>query len=221
MSRPSKPASVMELAILGLLMDDDLHGYELKKRLAELPGAGINVSFGSLYPALARLERAGSVSAVRQSGAVSPASPMTGALSGELAAFRSRGRTTEPTRERGRRGKKVYRITVPGRVRLTELLLDDTDDDRAFNLRVAFASHLEPEQRRTMLSTRREQLAERLRELSARPTPSKSDPFLLSLEEHDMASLNRDITWLDALLDSTIDDNEQGDVLNPTTTGGT
>src|SRR5580692_8888230 len=51
---------VLELAILGLLKEQDLHGYELKKRLAETLGpASTAVSFGSLYPALARLERAG------------------------------------------------------------------------------------------------------------------------------------------------------------------
>jgi DNA-binding PadR family transcriptional regulator len=56
---------VIDLAILGLLKEQDLHGYELRKRLAELPGARSGVvSFGSLYPALARLERLGLVKAV-------------------------------------------------------------------------------------------------------------------------------------------------------------
>ncbi|OWY59486.1 PadR family transcriptional regulator, partial [cyanobacterium TDX16] len=45
---------MIELAILGLLTDQDLHGYELKKRLSELLGVRSGVSFGSLYPALAR-----------------------------------------------------------------------------------------------------------------------------------------------------------------------
>jgi DNA-binding PadR family transcriptional regulator len=39
---------VLELAILGLLKEQELHGYELKKRLAETLGAGSGVSFGSL-----------------------------------------------------------------------------------------------------------------------------------------------------------------------------
>ena len=47
---------MLELAILGLLKEQELHGYELKKRLAETLGVGSGVSFGSLYPALARLE---------------------------------------------------------------------------------------------------------------------------------------------------------------------
>ena len=55
---------VIELAILGLLKEHDLHGYELRKRLGELPGGRSAISFGSLYPALARLERGGFVKVV-------------------------------------------------------------------------------------------------------------------------------------------------------------
>jgi uncharacterized cupin superfamily protein len=60
MSRRQKGA-VLELAILGVLKEQELHGYELKKRLTEVLGAFSSVSFGSLYPALARLEAAGAV----------------------------------------------------------------------------------------------------------------------------------------------------------------
>ncbi|MBV9661123.1 MAG: helix-turn-helix transcriptional regulator [Acidimicrobiales bacterium] len=61
---------MLELAILGLLKEQELHGYELKKRLAEELGFASGVSFGSLYPALARLEAAGAV------GAVEPVAPL-------------------------------------------------------------------------------------------------------------------------------------------------
>jgi DNA-binding PadR family transcriptional regulator len=50
---------VLELAILGLLKEQPLHGYELKKRLGDTLGFLWGVSYGSLYPALRRLERAG------------------------------------------------------------------------------------------------------------------------------------------------------------------
>ena len=52
---------MLELAILGLLKEQPLHGYELKKRLTDRLGPLSSVSFGSLYPALARLETAGAV----------------------------------------------------------------------------------------------------------------------------------------------------------------
>ena len=60
---------MLELAILGLLKEQELHGYQLKKRLADTLGAGSGVSFGSLYPALARLQAAGAVRVVEGSPA--------------------------------------------------------------------------------------------------------------------------------------------------------
>src|SRR5438128_10059761 len=88
--------TMLELAIVGVLKEQDLHGYELKKRLAETLGPLSSVSFGSLYPALARLEAAGAVEAVEVAGAlaVSPI-PMTGSIGGEVAALRP-PRTTGP-----------------------------------------------------------------------------------------------------------------------------
>ena len=49
---------MLELAILGLLKEQELHGYELKRRLTHTLGLLSSVSFGSLYPALSRLEAA-------------------------------------------------------------------------------------------------------------------------------------------------------------------
>ena len=57
-------SSVLEMAVLGLLKEQDMHGYELKKRLSDVFGLSSAVSFGSLYPALARLEAAGAVRVV-------------------------------------------------------------------------------------------------------------------------------------------------------------
>src|SRR3712207_2252424 len=103
---------MLELAILGLLKEQELHGYELKKRLGEALGPLSSVSFGSLYPALNRLEAAGAVKAVEANeGGVGAAAsiPMTGSLGGELAAYRARRAAV-----RGSRGKKVYGITERG-----------------------------------------------------------------------------------------------------------
>jgi hypothetical protein len=55
---------VLELAILGPLKEQPLHGYELKKRLGDTLGSLSGVSYGSLYPALRRLERAGAIEIV-------------------------------------------------------------------------------------------------------------------------------------------------------------
>src|ERR1700752_1922865 len=50
---------MLELAILGLLIESPMHGYELRKRLTGLLGAFRAFSYGSLYPALRRMQAEG------------------------------------------------------------------------------------------------------------------------------------------------------------------
>jgi DNA-binding PadR family transcriptional regulator len=50
---------VLEFAILGLLHEAPMHGYELRKRLHELLGAFRAFSYGTLYPTLRKLQRGG------------------------------------------------------------------------------------------------------------------------------------------------------------------
>jgi DNA-binding PadR family transcriptional regulator len=190
---------MIDLAILGLLTEQELHGYELKKRLGELLSSRASVSFGSLYPALARLEAQGCVKAVEQRTAPAP-TPMTGSLAGELAAFKARVRESGlvPTG----RGKKVYGITNHGRGRLVELLSDpDVSDDRAFTLRVAFARHLEPSARLELFERRRTELLGRRDDLRRR-SDRRVDRYLGALQERDADHLVHDLAWLDRLIES-------------------
>ena len=55
---------MLELAILGLLKERSMHGYQLSKRLTDSLGGFWRVSYGSLYPALKRMLRAGLVTEV-------------------------------------------------------------------------------------------------------------------------------------------------------------
>jgi DNA-binding PadR family transcriptional regulator len=193
---------VLELAILGLLKEQDLHGYELKKRLTDTLGSLSSVSFGSLYPALGRLERAGAVAAVEVAAEDAPPAPvpMTGSIAGELAAFRA---TRRPSRRSGR-SRKVYRITARGEEVFAELLAADnaaTDDDRLFNLRLAFARFLPPDDRVGLLERRRAYLVERLaRTRAARKTDRQRDLYSESLAERTTELTENDISWLDRLL---------------------
>ena len=191
---------MLELAILGLLKESELHGYELKKRLADTLGPFSSVSFGSLYPALARLEAAGAVKAVEAFGPSSgPVAPMTGSLTGELAAFRARRAST-----RGQRGKKVFGLTERGEALFEELLVADSgpEDERAFNLRLAFARYLPDDERLGMLERRRAQLIERLAKARAavRASRERLDAYSKSLMDHSTESAERDISWLDRLI---------------------
>jgi len=52
-------SGVLELAVLGLLHGNPMHGYELRKRLYTVLGAFRALSYGSLYPCLHELLAAG------------------------------------------------------------------------------------------------------------------------------------------------------------------
>jgi DNA-binding PadR family transcriptional regulator len=200
---------MFDLALLGLLTDQELHGYELKKRLADLFGGRSSISFGSLYPALARLEKQGAVKAVEQRTEV-PSAPMSGSLTGELAAFRARSRAVA-SRTRSGRGKKVYGITDLGRARLTELLVDpDVSDDRAFELKVALCRHLSPSDRVELFERRRAELGRRRDALRQRRRPSATnaasngrlDRYRRALLERDSTTIDHDLAWIDRLIES-------------------
>ncbi len=208
---------MLELAVLGLLEENDLHGYELRKRLGDLLGLRLAISFGSLYPALNRLEKAGLVKAVTSKPApTGPAAPMSGSLVGELAAFRAQRRAATGS-GRGTRGKKVYGITDAGRQRLIELLSDpDVSDDRDFPVRVAFCHNLSPTERLHLFERRRAELLRRAdHRRGTAGSDSRVNTYLRSLLERDTAALEADMAWLDRLIR---DERAAADTTSSTTT---
>jgi PadR family transcriptional regulator PadR len=50
--------------VLGILMDGDLYGYAILKRVGELSGGSLQWTDGMLYPLLHRLERLGYVTSL-------------------------------------------------------------------------------------------------------------------------------------------------------------
>ncbi len=56
----SQRTGVLELAVLGLLHETPMHGYELRKRLNSVLGAFRAFGYGSLYPCLKDLTGAAS-----------------------------------------------------------------------------------------------------------------------------------------------------------------
>lgn len=187
---------MLELAILGLLKEQPLHGYELKKRLGETLGSLWGISYGSLYPALRRLEHDGSIESVEPDVVPTPM-PATGSLDGDLAAARMR----RPVKS-SRRTRKAYRLTEDGDARFSQLLLDDDttgDDERTFALKLAFCSHLDAEARLELLTRRRSALADRLAR-ARRTSPGRGDRYTRSLFEHRTQSTQRDLEWIDALI---------------------
>jgi DNA-binding PadR family transcriptional regulator len=210
LTTPTIPGSggiMLELAVLGLLKEQPLHGYELKKRLGETLGFLWGVSYGSLYPALRRLEGAGAIEIVEPAPTAAALIP-TGSLTGDVAAAKLRsvaGRLTSGSR----RTRTAYRITERGDALLVELLLADeerADPDKAFALKLAFCRHVPPAARLELLERRRALLVERLAASASpargRPTKSASAPdrYLASLMEHRTQSVERDLVWVDGLI---------------------
>jgi DNA-binding PadR family transcriptional regulator len=202
------------MAILGLLKEQPMHGYDLRKRLRSDFGLLSSLSFGSLYPALARLE---SEAAVRELHGVDEAASadviaFTGSFAGERAAFRARlaARTKAESRSSAAhrsssRTRKVYELTPYGDELFERLLTDEQPrgkDAKAFTLRWAFARHLTPEARIRLLERRRRQLEERLStslraaDLRRRPL----DRYERSLVEHSNAAIQLDLDWVDRLI---------------------
>jgi len=188
---------VLDLAVLGLLAEQPCHGYDLRKRLSETLGPLWGISFGSLYPALRRLERTGAVEVIDADGEPSAPPVSTGSLSGDLAAARLRRRARP-----GRRTRKEYRITEAGRVRFLDLLsAEPADDERGFALKLSFCGYLPAEERLAFLERRRAQLAERLASAKRRPAgPRTIDRYTRSLLEHRATSTRHDIEWIDDLI---------------------
>src|ERR1019366_6100190 len=194
---------MLDMAILGLLEERDLHGYEIRRQLRDNLGILANVSFGSIYPALTRLEKAGAVVATESSTAsgaktqsTAPIAPPTGSLSGALAVLRPHRHSPSHSR----RGKKVYRITEKGRQVFVQLLAEggSLDDARSFGLHLAFARHLAPQARLSLLERRRAQLVQRLAE--AEGTKVELDVYARSVVQHNADSVAQDISWLDRLI---------------------
>src|SRR5262245_53573538 len=112
----SKRAGVLELAILGLLHESPMHGYELRKRLNTLLGSFRAFSYGSLYPALKDLLARGWIA---EDGSAQDGTP-------GLA---------------GKRSKIVYKLTADGKEHFGRLLSESGPsawEDENFGIHFAF-----------------------------------------------------------------------------------
>lgn len=164
---------MLEFAILGLLKERTMHGYQLKKRLSETLGPFWQVSYGSLYPALKRLQKGGAVEMVYPKD--------------EVGRRKNVYRVTDA-------GESMFSELVEA--------ADKETDDNGFRVRLAFFRHLKPEARLGVLERRRAFLMDRLRDLKQRLTSYRErvDSYTLSLMRHGMDTTEQDIRWLDGLI---------------------
>lgn len=165
---------MLELAVLGLLKERPMHGYELKKQLTQKLGHFWQVSFGSLYPALKRLEERGAVESI---------------FSGDRTRRRKNVyRITE-------QGEQEFYDLIEDRAQSA------WEEDK-FPLRLAFFRYLKPDVRIRLLERRRSYLVDKLADLreSLEDAAEPIDSYTLSLLRHGMEATERDIAWLDEMI---------------------
>ena len=176
-------SDVLELAVLGLLQETPLHGYELRKRLNSLLGSFRALSYGSLYPCLRTLVERGLIV-----GADAGATPPPHALS-------------------GKRARIVYELTADGKEHLAGVLATSGPaawEDEHFDVRFAFFAQTDAETRLRILEGRRTRLTERLEQVrqSAARTRERLDEYTLELQRHGLEQVEREVRWLDGLIDN-------------------
>ena len=166
---------MLELAILGLLKERSMHGYQLSKRLTDTLGGFWRVSYGSLYPTLRRLERDGAVERVFDEQ--------------EVGRRKNVYRITE-------KGEELFQRL------LEEAGAESSSEDNRFRVRLAFFKYLAPDTRIRLLERRRAYLEERLSTITASlaATRERFDTYTLSLMEHGRESTEQDIAWLNGLI---------------------
>ncbi|MGD1012335.1 MAG: PadR family transcriptional regulator [Acidimicrobiales bacterium] len=204
---------MLELAILGLLKEHPMHGYDLRKRLRGDFGLLSSLSFGSLYPALARLEASGAVHEVSadrrpSDSAVANTIPSSGSIAGEKAAFRARlasRRAASARSGNGTRGRRVYELTARGDELFHRLLATEEpkpEGGRGFALRWAFARYLTSEDRLMLLQRRRAQLlaTQAGSRLAAEAPWRPLDRYQRSLVDHANEATDHDLKWIDRLI---------------------
>lgn len=174
---------ILEFAVLGVLTDGPIHGYQLRKRLTEMLGPFRSLSYGTLYPTLRRLVN-------RQ--AIEPVSLTPHDESPGL---------------RSRRGRIVYVLTAQGKSEFDQWANrpgPDSWDDEAFAAHMAFFSRTERRARLRILHGRRTWLDERLATLRSTLTDSqgKTDPYTTSMRSLSVESTEREMRWLDELIES-------------------
>ncbi|MFC5731254.1 MULTISPECIES: PadR family transcriptional regulator [Nocardioides] len=174
----ARRGETIELAVLGLLHEGPMHGYELRKRLNLMLGWGRLLSYGSLYPALKKMLRGNLIEEV-----AAPAGPVS------------------------RRQRIVYQVTDKGTEEFSRLMSEVGPaawEDDNFDIRFRFFSSTDMEIRLRVLEGRRSRLQERLdrvqRELAM--TQKEVDRYAAELQRHGVESVEREVRWLSDLINA-------------------
>lgn len=187
-------STALEMAVLGLLHDAPLHGYELRKQVTGLLGWGRVLSYGTLYPCLKSLVRRGLLAA----------------------------EPGDAVRAGGTRRRITYALTDAGRERFAALVTDAGPtawDDEHFGVHFAFFAHGDPRTRVRVLEGRRSRLEERLeraRTALPRTRGGRADPYTNELQRHGIETVEREVAWLTELIETERAGTAPGEATTPT-----
>lgn len=169
----------LEFALLGMLTQNSLHGYELRKRIGAIYGPFRALSFSVLYPALRRLVEAGHI---------------------KEAALGERGGLS-------RRSRIVYAITDSGKrhfSNLAEMSGPESWGDESFGIRFAFFSPTPSSNRVRIMEGRLTRLREKAALLKddLDRDPIGVDRYLVEWRRHSLETAEREIAWLEEMIKS-------------------
>lgn len=174
----SRRSALLELAILGLLHDTPMHGYELRKRLNAALGAFRALSYGTLYPCLRTLLEKGWIAEAPQSS---------------------------PGTVGSKRARIVYELTAEGKEHFQTLVRESGPaawEDDTFDVHFAFFARTEAEVRLRILEGRRSRLEDRLENIRATAAKNRErlDAYTAELQRHGLDSAEREVRWLTELI---------------------
>ena len=174
----TRRGETLELAVLGLLHENPMHGYELRKQLNLTLGWGRVLSYGSLYPALKKMLKAGWITE-------HVTAPEAGAVV-------------------SRRQRIVYELTPAGDDQFAKVMSDagpTTWEDDNFDVRFAFFGRTDREIRLRILEGRRARMEERLAQAQQQLARSReTDSYAVELLRHSLESVQREVHWLSSLI---------------------
>jgi DNA-binding PadR family transcriptional regulator len=174
-------SEALEFALLGLLDQGALHGYELRKRLIAIYGPFRALSFSVLYPQLRRMLEAGII---------------------EESEVELVGRASK-----SKRSRIVYALTPKGQARFDEMTQSagpDSWDDESFEVRFAFFGPTPQKNRVAILEGRLRRLSEKAAILrnELEKAPAGIDKYLSEWRRHSLESSEREIVWLEEMLNT-------------------
>ena len=203
-------SDVLETAVLGLLNESPLHGYELRRRLNLVLGSFRAFSYGTLYPALKGLVVRGLIATADDDV------PQAQAPSSSRRARHGIPGRTAKAKPLGRR-RVVYELAAAGKEHLQTVLASAGPaawEDDTFDVRFVLFGQTDAETRLRVLEGRRTRLTERLEAFreSARHPRSRLDEYALELQRFGLEKVEREVHWLDGLITT-----ERGRATAPTT----